>query len=218
MRRPCETRLTQVRAPQVRGPPHPDLSGTGHVGGARARCPGASGGGPVRPARTAQRRPGRRGVRRLLQRLPRGPQQGGPVPAVAGGGIRAPPGQDVLRATTPAINLLPSGPEHDLEDVQAAKDLMLRRKVSNRRSAICTPQYRARAQSRTNPRALARSSASSTSRQLSAASRVHGRSISHTCTVPAHPAHERAAGSRHSGVSSGWYLCPAPAPHFDGLS
>ncbi|MBW8699070.1 hypothetical protein MBT84_05675 [Streptomyces sp. MBT84] len=42
-------------------------------------------------------------------------------------------GQAVLRATTPAINLLLSGLEHDLEDVQAAKDLMLRRQVSTRR-------------------------------------------------------------------------------------
>ncbi|MET8248686.1 hypothetical protein ABZV31_32460 [Streptomyces sp. NPDC005202] len=41
--------------------------------------------------------------------------------------------QAVLRATTPAINLLLSGLEHDLEDVQAAKDLMLRRQVSTRR-------------------------------------------------------------------------------------
>lgn len=79
----------------------------------------------------------------------------------------------MLRPTTPAINLLLSGLEHDLEDVQAAKVLILRRKVSNRRSAICTPQYRAQAQSRTNPRALARSSASSTSRPPSAASRAH---------------------------------------------
>ncbi|WP_306972335.1 hypothetical protein [Streptomyces canus] len=94
----------------------------------------------------------------------------------------------MLRATTPAINLLLSGLEHDLEDVQAAKDLMLRRKVSNRRSAICTPQFRGPAQSRTNPRALARSSASSTSRPPSAASRVRGRSISHTGTAPGAPA------------------------------
>ncbi|WP_330455453.1 hypothetical protein OIB37_35970 [Streptomyces sp. NBC_00820] len=42
-------------------------------------------------------------------------------------------GQAVLRATTPAINLLLSGLEHDLEDVQAAKDLMLRRQVSTHR-------------------------------------------------------------------------------------
>ncbi|MFH8790927.1 hypothetical protein [Streptomyces roseoverticillatus] len=42
-------------------------------------------------------------------------------------------GQAVLRATTPAINLLLSGLEHDLEDVQAAKDVMLRRQVSTRR-------------------------------------------------------------------------------------
>ncbi|MFF3731312.1 hypothetical protein ACFYXM_13585 [Streptomyces sp. NPDC002476] len=31
MRRPRETSLTQVRAPQVRGPSHPDLSETGHA-------------------------------------------------------------------------------------------------------------------------------------------------------------------------------------------
>ncbi|MGY5079229.1 hypothetical protein ACWIGX_19410 [Streptomyces nigrescens] len=42
-------------------------------------------------------------------------------------------GQAVLRATTPAINLLLSGLEHDLEDVQAAKDLMLRRQVDTGR-------------------------------------------------------------------------------------
>ncbi|MET9078593.1 hypothetical protein ABZX95_42205 [Streptomyces sp. NPDC004232] len=42
-------------------------------------------------------------------------------------------GQAVLRATTPAINLLLSGLEHDLEDEQAAKDTMLRRQVASGR-------------------------------------------------------------------------------------
>ncbi|MFG2977786.1 hypothetical protein ACGFYY_32940 [Streptomyces sp. NPDC048331] len=42
-------------------------------------------------------------------------------------------GQAVLRATTPAINLLLSGLEHDLEDEQAAKDTMLRRQVATGR-------------------------------------------------------------------------------------
>ncbi|MFE2850125.1 hypothetical protein ACFXJO_03210 [Streptomyces lavendulae] len=42
-------------------------------------------------------------------------------------------GQAVLRATTPAINLLLSGLEHDLEDEQAAKDAMLRRQVETGR-------------------------------------------------------------------------------------
>ncbi|UQA90514.1 hypothetical protein [Streptomyces halobius] len=42
-------------------------------------------------------------------------------------------GQAVLRATTPAINLLLSGLDHDLEDVQAAKDMMLRRQVDTGR-------------------------------------------------------------------------------------
>ncbi|MFI1890769.1 hypothetical protein [Streptomyces jumonjinensis] len=42
-------------------------------------------------------------------------------------------GQGVLRATTPAINLLLSGLEHDLEDEQAAKDTMLRRQVASGR-------------------------------------------------------------------------------------
>ncbi|MCZ1012331.1 hypothetical protein [Streptomyces lydicus] len=42
-------------------------------------------------------------------------------------------GQAVLRATTPAINLLLSGLEYDLEDEQAAKDTMLRRQVASGR-------------------------------------------------------------------------------------
>lgn len=42
-------------------------------------------------------------------------------------------GQAVLRATTPAINLLLSGLEYDLEDEQVAKDAMLRRQVANGR-------------------------------------------------------------------------------------